>query len=70
MTQTRPLAQRCPAAADRGGDAVVEWAHGCGRRFGARLAQLTTDKSRRDAQRFFARLGYVASHDGLKLDLG
>lgn len=52
------------------GTAVFEWAHGCGRRFGARLAQLTTDKSRHDAQRFYARLGYVASHEGLKLDLG
>ncbi|WP_210603272.1 GNAT family N-acetyltransferase [Brevibacterium oceani] len=52
------------------GTAVFEWAHDCGRRFGAGLAQLTTDKSRADAQRFYARLGYVASHEGLKLRLG
>ena len=51
------------------GTAVFEWAHDCGRRFGASLAQLTTDKSRTDAQRFYARLGYEASHEGLKLDL-
>lgn len=51
------------------GTAVFDWAHDCGRRFGAALAQLTTDKSRTDAQRFYARLGYEASHDGLKLDL-
>lgn len=51
------------------GTAVFEWAHACGRRFGASLAQLTTDKSRADAQRFYARLGYEASHEGLKLDL-
>ncbi|MCF2571808.1 GNAT family N-acetyltransferase [Brevibacterium sp. UCMA 11754] len=51
------------------GTAVFEWAHACGRRFGASLAQLTTDKSRTDAQRFYARLGYEASHEGLKLDL-
>lgn len=52
------------------GTAVFEWAHECGRRFGATLAQLTTDRSRHDAQRFYARLGYAASHEGLKLDLG
>ncbi|WP_350269649.1 GNAT family N-acetyltransferase [Brevibacterium sp. CBA3109] len=51
------------------GTAVFDWAHDCGRRFGASLAQLTTDKSRMDAQRFYARLGYEASHEGLKLDL-
>lgn len=51
------------------GTAVFDWAHNCGRRFGASLAQLTTDKSRTDAQRFYAQLGYEASHEGLKLDL-
>lgn len=51
------------------GTAIFEWAHDCGRRFGAVLAQLTTDKTRTDAQRFYARLGYDASHEGLKLDL-
>ncbi|WP_209370885.1 GNAT family N-acetyltransferase [Brevibacterium renqingii] len=51
------------------GTAVFEWAHDCGRRFGAGLAQLTTDRSRTDAQRFYARLGYDASHEGLKLPL-
>lgn len=51
------------------GTMVFEWAHDCGRHFGASLAQLTTDRSRTDAQRFYARLGYVASHEGLKLPL-
>ncbi|GAA0035432.1 GNAT family N-acetyltransferase [Brevibacterium metallidurans] len=51
------------------GGAVFAWAHERGRAAGARLAQLTTDKSRADAQRFYARLGYTASHEGLKLDL-
>lgn len=51
------------------GTAVFEWAHDCGRRFGAGLAQLTTDRSRTDAQRFYARLGYDASHEGLKFPL-
>jgi hypothetical protein len=31
--------------------------------------QLTTDKSRGDAHRFYAELGFVASHEGLKLAL-
>ncbi|MGJ5725732.1 GNAT family N-acetyltransferase [Brevibacterium sp. H602] len=51
------------------GTAVFGWAHECGRRFGAGLVQLTTDKSRTGAQRFYDRLGYVASHEGMKLPL-
>lgn len=31
--------------------------------------QLTTDKSRADAHRFYERLGFAASHEGMKLDL-
>jgi|SRR5690625_1124602 len=33
------------------------------------LIQLTTDKQRGDAYRFYNRLGFVASHEGLKLML-
>jgi ribosomal protein S18 acetylase RimI-like enzyme len=36
---------------------------GCG------LVQLTTDKRRADAVRFYQRLGFVASHEGMKLSL-
>jgi GNAT superfamily N-acetyltransferase len=32
-----------------------------------RLVQLTTDKARPDAIRFYERLGFVASHEGMKL---
>jgi hypothetical protein len=28
---------------------------------------LTTDKTRTDAHRFYQRLGFVASHEGMKL---
>ncbi|GMU06308.1 GNAT family N-acetyltransferase [Corallococcus caeni] len=38
-------------------------ARGCG------LIQLTTDKRRHEAQRFYARLGFVASHEGMKRPL-
>jgi GNAT superfamily N-acetyltransferase len=36
---------------------------------GCVLVQLTSDGSREDAHRFYARLGFVASHVGMKLDL-
>ena len=48
---------------------MLRWAIGEARRRGCALAQLTTDKSRADAHRFYERLGFVASHDGMKLDL-
>jgi GNAT superfamily N-acetyltransferase len=34
---------------------------------GCALAQLTTDKRRSDAHRFYESLGFVASHEGMKL---
>ncbi len=37
--------------------------HGCG------LVQLTADKRRKDAHRFYERLGFVATHEGMKLAL-
>ena len=51
------------------GTALFTWAHDWGRAHGATLAQLTTDASRTDAQRFYERLGYVPSHVGCKLPL-
>ena len=60
------------AASARGtglGSAMFEWAHRYGRDRGADLAQLTTDKTRRDAHRFYAKLGYAATHEGFKLSL-
>jgi GNAT superfamily N-acetyltransferase len=51
------------------GAAMVGWAVEEGRRRGCALVQLTTDTSRADAHRFYERLGFVASHAGLKLPL-
>lgn len=51
------------------GTALFDWAHAWGRRHGAVLAQLTTDAARLDAHRFYERLGYAASHVGMKLVL-
>ena len=39
------------------------------RKAGCGLVQLTTDASRPDAHRFYERLGFVASHVGMKLSL-
>lgn len=60
------------AAGARGrgvGAAMVGWAVDESRRRGCSLVQLTTDKSRTDARRFYERLGFVASHEGMKLAL-
>ncbi len=52
------------------GENMFRWAieqcesRGCG------LVQLTTDKTRPDAHRFYERLGFEASHEGYKLKLG
>jgi GNAT superfamily N-acetyltransferase len=51
------------------GSAMFDWAIVETRRRGCSLVQLTTDKSRGEAHRFYAELGFVASHEGLKLIL-
>jgi GNAT superfamily N-acetyltransferase len=51
------------------GEQLIEWALAEGRRRGCSLAQLSTDKRRTDAHRFYERLGFVATHEGMKLDL-
>ena len=38
-------------------------------RRGCALVQLTTDKSRADAHRFYERLGFAASHEGFKMSV-
>ena len=51
------------------GAAMLTWAIGEARHRGCGLVQLTTDKSRTSAHRFYERLGFVASHEGMKLAL-
>ena len=51
------------------GGAMMRWAIDEARRRGCALVQLTSDKSRTDAHRFYSRLGFVASHVGMKLAL-
>jgi ribosomal protein S18 acetylase RimI-like enzyme len=60
------------AHAQRGsglGHKLFEWAIEECRKRGCGLVQLTTDKSRTDAKRFYERLGFVAEHEGMKLAL-
>ncbi|RRH96181.1 GNAT family N-acetyltransferase [Mesorhizobium tamadayense] len=51
------------------GHRLLEWAIEKCRERGCRIVQLTTNKSRLDAHRFYERLGFKASHIGYKLDL-
>lgn len=51
------------------GQQMFEFAIEEARSRGCSLVQLTTDKTREDAHRFYDRLGFVASHIGYKLKL-
>ncbi len=51
------------------GAAMITWAISESRRRQCALVQLTTDKSRTTAHRFYERLGFAASHEGMKLAL-
>ncbi|MBZ9743408.1 MULTISPECIES: GNAT family N-acetyltransferase [unclassified Mesorhizobium] len=51
------------------GRKMVEWAIGQCKARGCGLVQLTTDKGRADAHRFYEGLGFTASHIGYKKSL-
>ncbi|MFB6848313.1 GNAT family N-acetyltransferase [Streptomyces sp. NPDC056373] len=51
------------------GTQLIEWAIEESRNEGCQLVQLTSDKTRADAHRFYERLGFTASHTGFKLPL-
>jgi GNAT superfamily N-acetyltransferase len=51
------------------GAAIFSWAIEEARRRGSSPVQLTTDKRRSEAHRFYERLGFVSSHEGLRLRL-
>jgi GNAT superfamily N-acetyltransferase len=51
------------------GEALIRWSVEQARARGCALVQLTSDKARTDAHRFYGRLGFVASHEGFKLRL-
>jgi GNAT superfamily N-acetyltransferase len=51
------------------GEEIIRAAIGMARAAGCAMVQLTTDKSRKDAHRFYERLGFKATHEGMKLTL-
>ena len=51
------------------GRSMMEWALDRGRERGCGIAQLTTDKRRSDAHRFYVSLGFSATHEGMKMSL-
>lgn len=69
----RSLIESVRVRSDRRGQGLgrelMTWAVHQARERGCALVQLTTDRSRTDAHRFYLGLGFVASHDGMKLAL-
>ncbi|WP_152393385.1 GNAT family N-acetyltransferase [Paenibacillus guangzhouensis] len=51
------------------GEALFRHAIDSAKAYGCGLIQLTTDKKRDEAHRFYERLGFVSSHEGMKLAL-
>ena len=51
------------------GRAMFQWAEQRARERHCHMLQLTTDKARPDALRFYQSLGFVASHEGMKMRL-
>jgi N-acetylglutamate synthase-like GNAT family acetyltransferase len=51
------------------GETMIRWVIARAKERGCRVIQLSTNKARVDAQRFYARLGFKASHLGMKLPL-
>lgn len=49
------------------GEELLKWAIERAQERGAHLLQLTTDKKRPDALRFYEKFGFKATHEGMKL---
>ncbi|MEW2143405.1 GNAT family N-acetyltransferase [Micromonospora vinacea] len=69
----RSLVESVRVRSDRRGQGLgrdlMTWVVDQARQRGCALVQLTTDKTREDAHRFYLGLGFVASHEGMKLAL-
>ncbi|MFF8931151.1 GNAT family N-acetyltransferase [Streptomyces longwoodensis] len=70
---TRSIIEGVRVHADERGSGLgtrfIQWAIEESRATGCQLVQLTSDRSRTDAHRFYERLGFEASHVGFKLQL-
>ena len=51
------------------GEALFNWAINRSKEKGVHLIQLTTDKKRQEALGFYEKLGFTASHEGMKLHI-
>lgn len=51
------------------GKIMIEWAINKARELNCHLVQLTMDKQRSETVEFYQKLGFIASHEGLKLHL-
>lgn len=51
------------------GEQMIDFIVAKSRARGCKQLQLTTNKQRIEAQRFYRRIGFEASHEGMKLDL-
>ena len=51
------------------GQKLFEWAIARAKERDAHVLQLTTDKDRPEALRFYEKLGFKASHEGMKLHI-
>lgn len=51
------------------GSELIRWAIARAKAKGCGVIQLTSDRARADAHRFYERLGFKASHVGMKLEL-
>ncbi|MFG1627106.1 GNAT family N-acetyltransferase [Kribbella sp. NPDC049227] len=58
-----------PARGSGLGTTLIQWAIEESRTRGCTLVQLTSDKSRTAAHRFYDRLGFLNTHEGFKLKL-
>jgi GNAT superfamily N-acetyltransferase len=58
-----------PARGSGLGSTLIRWAVEESRTRGCTLVQLTSDKTRTDAHRFYTNLGFTNSHEGFKLKL-
>jgi GNAT superfamily N-acetyltransferase len=71
LGSTRALIEAVRVRSDQRGNGLgadlIRWAIDTARDQGAAMVQLTTDASRKDAHRFYERLGFEATHVGMKL---
>ncbi|GHD38733.1 GNAT family N-acetyltransferase [Streptomyces galbus] len=70
---TRSIIEGVRVHADERGSGLgtrfIQWVIEESRTAGCQMVQLTSDRSRTDAHRFYERLGFEASHVGFKLQL-